>query len=441
MDVAGGFYMNTNQKLQRWLPCKSRCEMAGAASFFLSLKDCVILINGPRWCATIAEREMARVEKKYERRIFCSEVKEIDLLYGADDALLLALEEVKKECNPKMIAVINSCSVSLIGDDIQGICHRANLACEIIAVDAGGLKGEFWEGYQEALDKILDLVTAKVKVKKEVVRKNRVNLFGWCNNYPNWQGDLAEIKRMLISSGIEVGVCLGADETSLAEMMQLPLAACNIVLAPELGVEAAKRLAEEWGQDYLIAPTPYGMQCSIAWLNRIAEKLQINICTEKLETEIDINQEKLDQAIFQLKADYKNFGFGDVYLTLPYGVAYGIVAALKTEFPEFNDIYLKIEGPNKAEYPMIQGVRAWQVKQDTLSVEETGISLVLGDWQTRLEVGQYDRMIFKNFLMPMQGVPVAERPYAGVLGWKHFMAEVIEVFHMIAYLHPAKVEK
>ena len=111
----------------------------------------MILINGPRWCATIAEREMARVEKKYERRIFCSEVKEIDLLYGADDALLLALEEVKKECNPKMIAVINSCSVSLIGDDIQGICHRANLACEIIAVDAGGLKGEFWEGYQDCL--------------------------------------------------------------------------------------------------------------------------------------------------------------------------------------------------------------------------------------------------------------------------------------------------
>ena len=90
---------------------------------------------------------------------------------------------------------------------------------------------------------------------------------------------------------------------------------------------------------------------------------------------------------------------------------------------------------------MIQGVKAWQVKQDTLSVEEAGISLVLGDWQTRLEVGQYDRMIFKNFLMPMQGVPVAERPYAGVLGWKHFMAEVIEVFHVIAYLHPAKVEK
>lgn len=441
MDVAGGFYMSTNQAMQRWLPCKSRCEMAGAASFFLSLKDSAILINGPRWCATIAEREMARTEKKYERRIFCSEVKEIDLLYGADDALLMALDEVKKECNPNMIAVINSCSVSLIGDDIQGICRRADLDCEIISVDAGGLKGEFWEGYQEALDKILDLVTAKVKVEKETVQKNRINLLGWCNSYPNWQGDLKEIKRMLTACGFEVGVCIGMDETSVQDMLQLPLAVCNIVLYPELGSQAAKRLKREWGQEYLIAPVPYGMQCSITWLKQIAKKLQIDICTKELEAEIEYNQEKIDQAVFQLKADYKNLGFGNVYLTLPYGTAYGIVEALKTEFPELNEIYLKIEGPKEAEYPMIKGVSEWKVKHESLSVEAEGISLVLGDWQTRLEVGKYDRTIFKNFLMPMQGVTIKERPYAGILGWKYFMAEVIEMFHLVGYLHPVKVEK
>lgn len=40
--------MNIDVDLNRWLPCQSRCELAGAASFFLSIKNSSILINGPR---------------------------------------------------------------------------------------------------------------------------------------------------------------------------------------------------------------------------------------------------------------------------------------------------------------------------------------------------------------------------------------------------------
>lgn len=258
--------MNIDVDLNRWLPCQSRCELAGAASFFLSIKNSSILINGPRWCAMVAEREMAAAEKKYEKQMFCSEVKEVDLLYGADEAMQSALDEIKNEQKPDLIAVLNSCSVSLIGDDLKGICKNADMGCPVIPMDSGGLRGEFWHGYQIAVQKLLENLDLKTDCKR---KNNKINIIGWCTSYPNWLGDLLEIKRMLKKINIEVGICLGADGVTVKTLDRLPEAALNMVLHPELGLNAAEFLKEKLGQDYVIAPIPYGMQNSLHWLKKL----------------------------------------------------------------------------------------------------------------------------------------------------------------------------
>ena len=426
--------MSTEQSMEKWLPCQSRCELAGAAAFFLSIENSAVLINGPRWCAMIAEREMASVEKKYEKRMFCSEVKEFDLLYGADDAMLDALDEVKNECNPEVIAVLNNCSVSLIGDDIEGICKRATMNCPVISMDAGGLRGEFWTGYQEAAKKSL----AECKLNRtEDCQTNLVNIIGWCTSYPNWKGDLEEVKRMLYMAGIEVGVCLGTDGVTIEEIKKIPLAYCNLVLHPELGVSVAELLKEQLGQEYFIVPIPYGMQGSLAWLKEIASKIGIQINLQRLEEEVAMNQEKIDEAIFQMKGSNKNITFRNAYLELTYGHAYGIVKALQEEFPDLEQIYLRIQGPAEQSYPKIEGVRKW-LRFETLEIEEEqSIDLIFGNVQSRLEIGNYHQVIFKNLLLPMQGITVYERPYAGILGWKYLLAEMIEDFQTMVYLNPA----
>lgn len=425
--------MSTEQSMEKWLPCQSRCELAGAAAFFLSIENSAVLINGPRWCAMIAEREMASVEKKYEKQMFCSEVKEFDLLYGADDAMLNALDEVKNECQPEVITVLNSCSVSLIGDDIGGICKRAKMNCPVIFMDAGGLHGEFWTGYQEAAKKLL----GEFKLTRtEYCQTNLVNIIGWCTSYPNWKGDLEEVKRMLRIAGIEVGVCLGADGVPIEEIKKIPLAAFNLVLHPELGVSLAELLQEQLGQEFFIAPIPYGMQCSLAWLKGIASKLGINVDLQQLEAEVAINQEKIDEAIFQMKGNNKNITFGNVYMELTYGHAYGIAKALQKEFPDLAQIFLRIQGPAEQSYPKIEGVKKW-LHFDKLEIDdEQSIDLVFGNVQSRLEIGHYQQVIFKNLLLPMQGVTVYERPYAGILGWKYLLAEIIENFQTMVYLNP-----
>lgn len=52
--------MKNNEKLKKWQPCQGYCQMTGAASAFLSITDSKVIMNCPRWCAVLAERELAR---------------------------------------------------------------------------------------------------------------------------------------------------------------------------------------------------------------------------------------------------------------------------------------------------------------------------------------------------------------------------------------------
>lgn len=383
----------------------------------------------------VAEREMAAAEKKYEKQMFCSEVKEVDLLYGADEAMQSALDEIKNEQKPDLIAVLNSCSVSLIGDDLKGICKNADMGCPVIPMDSGGLRGEFWHGYQIAVQKLLENLDLKTDCKR---KNNKINIIGWCTAYPNWLGDLLEIKRMLKKINIEVGICLGADGVTVKTLERLPEAALNMVLHPELGLNAAEFLKEKLGQDYVIAPIPYGMQNSLHWLKKIASSLNLKPDFSEIENEIAYNQEKIDTAIFQLKANNKKISFGNAYLCLTEGMSIGIVKALVNEFPDLNDIYLRVEGP--VESNLMNEIFALTSEWKNYSDKHTrknDLDLVLGNTQTRVEAANYKNTIFMNILLPYQGVIVHERPYAGITGWKFLLADIFDKFQTLVYLNPA----
>lgn len=374
-------------------------------------------------------------KKKYEKQMFCSEVKEVDLLYGADEAMQSALDEIKNEQKPDLIAVLNSCSVSLIGDDLKGICKNADMGCPVIPMDSGGLRGEFWHGYQIAVQKLLENLDLKTDCKR---KNNKINIIGWCTAYPNWLGDLLEIKRMLKKINIEVGICLGADGVTVKTLERLPEAALNMVLHPELGLNAAEFLKEKLGQDYVIAPIPYGMQNSLHWLKKIASSLNLKPDFSEIENEIAYNQEKIDTAIFQLKANNKKISFGNAYLCLTEGMSIGIVKALVNEFPDLNDIYLRVEGP--VESNLMNEIFALTSEWKNYSDKHTrknDLDLVLGNTQTRVEAANYKNTIFMNILLPYQGVIVHERPYAGITGWKFLLADIFDKFQTLVYLNPA----
>ncbi len=416
-----------NSKMNRWLPCQGYCEMAGSANFFLSIQDSAVLIHGPRWCSSIACGEMSSIEKKYERQFYCSEVSQANLVFGASEEILEGLAEIKEEAHPALTAVLNSCSVSLIGDDMEGVCRQAQMPGTILTMDSGGLRGEFTTGYVRAMKKLLDSISF---ISAEKV-PHSVNIIGWCTAYPNWQGNLAEIQRLLKEIGVTLLGVLGNDGMTLEEVSRLPQAELNLVLYPELGLAGAKQLEAKTGTPYAVLPIPYGLSGSRRWLSRVAEALSITPDWRSLDEEIRYRQEKIDLATFRLKGNNRNLRFGDVYACLTEGMALGLVPALLEEFPELGDIHLRIEGPHTIE--SVEGTLPW-APFEKVEIPPGELALVVGNTNTRHEVGQYHRVIYKNFLMPWVTLSVPEKCYAGLAGWQYFLSDVFTDFYTLGYV-------
>ena len=88
-------------------------------------------------------------------------------------------------------------------------------------------------------------------------------------------------------------------ERKSKEISQLPEAASNLVVYPELA--SAEFLQEMLGQKYIIASLPYGMQNLLQWLKKIALSLDMQTDFTELKKDVSYNQEKFDTAIFQLR--------------------------------------------------------------------------------------------------------------------------------------------
>lgn len=422
--------MSTDYNMKRWLPCSSMCGLAGATSFFVSIKDSAILLNAPRWCSIIVENEITLNDKKYESKIFCSDIQELDLMYGAEKVLHEALKEVDDELEPKLMAILNSCAVSLIGADIEGICNEAVTKGILIPLDVGGINGEFWDGYSIGICKTLELLNLK---KESQNRNNVVNIIGISSIYPNWKGDLEEIKRILKIANIEVNICIGEDEITLNDFKKIPKANLNLVLYPELGLEAAKLLEKELGQKYLNVSVPYGLNGTLKWLTKISKELNINSNLEVILNEIEEIEERIDRAYFTLKASNKRIEFGNAYLNLPQGIAFSLTKALNEEFPELNNIYLRLAGPGRIEFKEFDGIYEWE-KYSDISTEENMIDIVFGNEESRIERGEFEKVIYKNLLIPTKYSIVKNKPYAGIIGWQFLVEDIFKEFENKAFL-------
>ena len=63
------------------------------------------------------------------------------------------------------------------------------------------------------------------------------------------------------------------------------------------------------------------------------------------------------------------------------------------------------------------------------------LALVLGNSNTRNEVANFGRIIYRNFLMPRVSLGVPEKCYAGMKGWQIFMSDIIADVYTLAYMN------
>ena len=306
-------------------------SLTGAIFAVEGIRDACVVLNGPTGCklyhSAVSDGQYSRclsfdplefAEEFYfgQPRIPATYLDGYDYVYGSGEKLIRVLKRISAK-DYRLIAVINSPGAALIGDDLPQILKRTLLATPCFAIENTGYSGSFAEGYQNALDKIFEILPAN---STQTVKKS-VNLLGFHIYQKHFENNLKTIKKMLALCGIRViaSPCAGDTAEKITHRAEAEL---NVVVYPEYGERAAKQMQKQYGIPYII-PTqgaPIGFEA--------AENFILEVC-KKLNAESSRALEELDKVrarAYLFLARYSSL------LGLPKGALYSICADSSTAY-------------------------------------------------------------------------------------------------------------
>ena len=314
----------------------STCALTGASAFFDAIPGSFMLINGPLWCYFYAMKYVEDYDASALRRFHCTQPEGNALVYGTEKDLLAGLDFVKSNFAPERVFILNNCSVSLVGDDIAGIAAKAELPCPVYAADCGGIAGDFAEGYEIALLRVIEEV--KKSAKDNFPSKPSLNLLGLSPTYFRGEEDIKEIRRILETAGYHINAIPGGG-SAWDEIMQLPQADLNLVLRDELALKAAKELKAEFGTPYLSIGMPYGIQGTLRWLDKINAALPAKNM-EAVRQEAETVNARLQFRSSNMQSLWGPLWFDNILIAAPPSEAAGIAEAVRGEWADTGNLVI-----------------------------------------------------------------------------------------------------
>jgi nitrogenase molybdenum-iron protein beta chain len=226
-----------------------------------------------------------------------SNTLERHVVFGGEDRLREQIGTTIEIIDADLYFVVTGCTAGLIGDDVRAIVSEfAEKGKNVVFAETPGFKGSTYTGYEIATRALLSQVV-RPSAKK---RRGTVNLLGIVPAQdPFWQGNLAEIRRLLEKIGVQIN--LSGDGDRLAEVRKAAEAALNIVLSPTTGLAAARYLWEAHGVPYIEHPLPLGMETG-QFLRKVAEVFRLE--EAKVESVIAEEEEFLWKHLVKLSEAY-----------------------------------------------------------------------------------------------------------------------------------------
>ena len=315
----------------------STCALTGASAFFDAIPGSFMLINGPLWCYFYAMKYVEDYDASALRRFHCTQPEGNALVYGTEKDLLAGLDFVKANFTPERVFLLNNCSVSLVGDDIAGIAAKAELPFPVYAADCGGIAGDFAEGYEIALLRVIEEVKRNAKAKSDLASPS-VNVLGLSPTYFRGEEDIKEIRRILETAGYHINAIPGGG-SAWSEIMRLPQADLNLVLRDELALKAAKELQAEFGTPYLSVGMPYGIAGTLRWLENLNAVLPAkNLEAVRLEAET-VNA-RLQFRSSNMQSLWGPLWFDNILIAAPPSEATGIAEAVRGEWADTGNLVI-----------------------------------------------------------------------------------------------------
>ncbi len=242
---------------------RSTCRLFGAIKALGTMKNTIILVHGPKGCVYHIAYILG-MRGDHPPRIYSTCLDEQDVIFGAEQKLVTAIEELDRTLSPELIAVLSCCASDIIGEDVTLAVRSAAVSAHVLALDSGGFEGDHPGGYTDTLA----AVALTLAGSSGMVDPSRVNLLGVLRSGP----DLSELKRLLASVGVKTGAVLTAG-SGPGDLAQAGDAALNLVLCETSGLGAAEVLRERFGTPFRIIDLPIGRGATDRFLSDVLQGL------------------------------------------------------------------------------------------------------------------------------------------------------------------------
>ena len=227
----------------------------GAMRVATAMKDVHYVLHAPQG-DTYADLLFTMIERRSARPpVTYTTFQARDL--GSDTAELFktAAREAYERFQPKAMLVGSSCTAELIQDDPGGLALALNLPIPVVPLELPSYqKKENW-GAAETFYQIVRKLAKPRATPKEATAKPSCNILGPSALGFRHRDDVREITGLLERLGVSVNVVapLGAAPDDIARLSDADF---NVVLYPEIAMQAASWLSKNFAQPLAPLGTP-----------------------------------------------------------------------------------------------------------------------------------------------------------------------------------------
>jgi len=165
------------------------CATSKAACMTVLIQDAAVISHGPVGCASCLHEfaftyrvnyPLRGIERPTPRRIFSTNLKEKDTVYGGNIKLANTIREVYERTHANAIFVLTTCAAGIIGDDVESVCNEAEeeLGIPVVAIFCEGFRSKVWTtGFDAAYHGIARKLIQKPRRRRDDMI-NVINFWG-----------------------------------------------------------------------------------------------------------------------------------------------------------------------------------------------------------------------------------------------------------------------
>lgn len=261
------------------------CSTSNAACTVVLIQDAAVISHGPVGCGgclhefafTYRVNGIHRgVDNPTQRRIFSTNMKEEDTIYGGSEKLFKTIYEVDRRVKPKAIFIVTTCASGIIGDDVESIAQEAEdeIGIPVVAIFCEGFRSKIWTsgfdaGYHGIARKLI-----KKAVRKQTDLVNIINFWG-TDIFADWFGRLGLRANYL------------TPYATIDQIGHSSEAIATIQICSTLGSYLGAALEQEFDVPEIRVSPPYGIAQTDRWFRELGK-----ITNRENEVELFLEQER-----------------------------------------------------------------------------------------------------------------------------------------------------